>query len=263
VQLSSGASRRLSGTIDFVSDGGLTLQSGAKLLVNGTVKMVVLGDLMIDNGSIELGPTGKLTLYVGDKVDIRDGYIGDVRTDTTRDITGKASWIDPERVKIFRLPQYTGSTNWNLDNNSVVKGSLYAPGATLSIVKQSAAYGRVAAQRVVIADQGAVFYDPGLDEKLGFTTFTSSLYDDSTGRLKSEFKTLASLDTSVLQSIADATGATVKSVLNGLLNIQPTSPPADDPDVVPPTEPTPRPIEIEYQLVSFGTDLEAWEKDVN
>jgi hypothetical protein len=223
--------------------------------------MVVWGDLVIDTASIELKAGAKLTLFVrGDgatAVDLKDAYIGNLRADSTRDATGKSPYMDPERALIFSMPA-SSPKPWLLDRNTVVKASVYAPDASsFTLSQQSAVYGRVASRVVAMTGDAALFYDPSLNDRVGYCYSGSALWDTN-DRLKNEFKTLASLDASLLQSIADTLGTIIAALTKGDPAYKPASSPTAPP-AVGPTDPTPRPIEVEYELVTFGNALDAWE----
>jgi hypothetical protein len=259
VDLRNGGTRTLRGNITVVTDDALRIRENAKLIIDGNVKVVVFGDLRLETGSIELKPGAKLTMFVRGKsptsVDIRDGYIGDVRAINTRDATGAASYMDPERLTIYSMAGAPAS-DWQIIDNSVIKGSIYAPTLTaLHIEDQSAVYGRIASTTIGMSESATLFYDPSLNERAGFSKLSSPLYD-ANGRLKAPFASLTSLDTSVVQAAADATGALVKTV-TGLLS--PSGYVAPSTGAAGPTDPTPRTVHIDFQLVSLGDALRSWE----
>jgi hypothetical protein len=249
--------RHLRGNITVITDDDLRVRENAKLLIDGNIKVVVFGDLILDSGAIELRPGAILNLYVrgnsGNAFDITDGYIGEQRSNGTRDASGAAPYMNPERVSIWSMAG--SSPTWRMVNNSVVKGSIYAPHAgDFRIEGQSAIYGRIASTRVAVSSDAAIFYDPALNDGVGFTEPTSALY--SAGRLRSQFATLASLDSAVIQAAADATNLLVKTVF-GLLTPSGYSP--TGPGAVAPTDPTPRPLRIRMQRISVGDALKSWE----
>jgi hypothetical protein len=256
--LSSGAVRTLQGNVTLVSDTDLNLGSNAKLIIAGNVSVVVFDDLIMQNASIELKPGASLKLYVGDQVGLTDSYIGNSRVNSTRDNTGQASYLDPELINIYRLPSKTTNTDWVLGGNSVVKGSVYGKDVRFRVLSTSALYGRVAATEVEVTDQGALFYDAMLDSRSGYTETTSALFNpDAT--LKTAFKTVASLDTSTLQTLADLVGLNVKSPYDRNAMYWSATLEEDTPIAVGPTQPTPRPVHISWQMTSYGNDMASWE----
>ena len=242
----------LQGDITLVTDDDQRLLAGTKLTIDGNVTLVIYGDLVMDNSAIELTAGSTLNMYVRGALELSDSYIGDERVDNTRDNTGNAVYMDPERVQVYSLPPY--ENQWSLRKNTVVKGSVYAPDYHLEIRGDSALYGRVAARRLRITDQGALFYDHSLDSRNGYTNTDSKLYNDD-GTLITELSSLDSLNDSDLQSFADESGMNVEA--KGETTISATSLDAVEPPL---DDVTPRPVPVEYQIVSFGTDVKEWEQ---
>ena len=256
--LSGGAQRTLRGPITFTSNDDLEL-TNAKLIIEGAVKIVVFDDLLLQDASIELRAGARLSLYVGDALRLENSYIGDFRSTALRDNTGMASPMNPDRIKLFRVPQYPDGATWELRSNSVMKASVYTPNARFEVRDQSALYGRVAAQEVRLSEQGAIFYDPGLNRKAGYTDLESPMYEVD-GTLKPAFQTLASLSTSDLQALADNADLNIRPATDEVSLVKPAG--AIDPvaDLGAPTEPTPRPIEVVFDLASYGSDVSEWEQ---
>jgi hypothetical protein len=253
--------RTLQGAISLISNDDLTM-TNSKLLINGNVKIVVFDDLIMQNSSIELMPGARLTMYLGDAVNLQDSFMGEQRSNSLRDNTGMAAPFNAKRIRIFRLPQSGAGAAWALRQNSVVKASIYAPRVQFEIRDQSALYGRVAAKRVDVREQGAVFYDPALNRRTGFTEPSSVLFQ-SDGQLLSAVKTMTTLDQATLQSIADACNIELKAATDENILIKPTG--AIDPTIstTGPTEPTPRPTKVEYRIMSHGTSVTDWEQQAN
>ncbi|MCH8342672.1 MAG: hypothetical protein IH983_01650 [Planctomycetes bacterium] len=259
--LSSAGIATLQGDIVVVAEQDLDLLPGSMMIIDGNVELDVFGDLTMDYAAIELKPNATLTIYVRDDVDLNYSYIGDERVDDLRDSSGYASWMDPQRIRFFTRPlppegddDGTLSQDWTLGYNSIIKGSLYSAHARIRIETDSAIYGRVAAKRLLIKDNGALFYDHTLDSGLGYTNPDSDLYDVNE-HIKSEYMTLTSLDDADLLAASAATGTVIYS--SGKTY---GTAPAKEIIVAAPGEPTPRPVPVEYQIVSFGTDMRDWEK---
>ena len=253
----SNSTRTLQGDVTLVSDTTVKL-SNSKLIINGNVRIIAFDDLVLQSGSaIELKPDATLVLYVGDQIAMDDSYVGDWRGNTTRDNTGNAPYMDAERVTVYRIPTRTTSTDWVLDGNSVVKGSMYAKDARLRIRSTSAVYGRVAATELSMDGQGALYYDHQLDSRSGYIPPTSTVYNpDQT--IKAEIKNLASLDVSSLQVTADVLGLNIRLPIGRSL-VQSATADDDTPIAVGPTQPTPRPVQISWQMTSYGSSVENWE----
>ena len=250
----------LQGDIVVVAEEDLDLLPGSMMIIDGNVELDVFGDLTMDYAAIELKPNATLTIYVRDDVQLNFSYIGDERVDDLRDSSGYASWMDPERIRFFTRPlpaegddDGTLSQDWTLDYNSVVKGSLYSAHARVTIETDSALYGRVAATRLLIQDNGSLFYDHTLDSGMGYMNLDGPLYDVNE-HIFDEFLGLASLDDADLLAASDATGTVI--YCNGETY---GTAPAEEIIVAAPGEPTPRPVPVEYEIVSFGTDMRDWE----
>lgn len=243
----------LHGDITLVTDHDRRLLVGTVLRIDGNVTLVVFGDLIMDNSAIELLPGSTLDMYVRGAIELRDSYIGDERVDNARDNSGNARYMDPDRVQIYSLG--SDQNDWLLRNNSVVKASIYAPGYAMEIADDSAVYGRVAAGELRIKDQGALFYDHSLDSRNGYTNTDSKIYD-ADGMLISELDLLSSLNDSDLQSFADAIGTDVEAQGDRIISTTSTAIATAEPL---PDAPTPRPVPVKYEIMSFGTDVKAWE----
>ena len=121
-------------------------------------------------------PGSTLTVYVGDDVTLTDGYIGEVRSDNVRDNSGNEQYMDPSDIRLHTI-ETTGEVRlWMLWANSVIKGSLHGESMHVFIRQESAVYGRVGGQTVTITDNGALFYDPALDPRVGYTNPDSTLF---------------------------------------------------------------------------------------
>jgi hypothetical protein len=249
------------GDITVTCNHNFQLDSGSTILVEGgDATFIVFEDLILDNGAaIILQPDATLTIFVGDDLNIKDSYIGNVSSENPlRDNTGTASWIDPERVRIYSIPPDTDVPSWDLHGNTVTKASIYGPDVDLLQVRNTSAhYGRVAVQSILVKDDGAIFYDHILDRGGGFTNPASPLFDTD-GRIKNDFLSLGSLNASVLQTLADALNIPI--VIDGQTFTVDTG--GETPEPTLPGEPTPRPVPVAYEMEDFGTDMEQWEQAV-
>jgi hypothetical protein len=241
----------LQGNIVFVSESTLILEANSGLLINGDVTLVVFDDLTLQDGSyIELTPGSNLDLYVRGDLSMTNGYIGDERADhTVRDTTGTASYMDPSAIQVIGD---TTADSWTLAQTSLLKGSVYTPAASYSVQGASAIYGRVAAATLSLSGTSAIFYDPALDGGNGYTTSTSPIYA-ADGTMRASYLSLATLDSADLATLSDAQNVKVKSNGKSVGSVS-----ADA--VMPPEgEPTPRPVPVEWSLVSTGADASEWE----
>jgi hypothetical protein len=249
------ATQALVGNITVVSEGDLAISGNSRLIVNGNVKLVVFDDLTITGSSIQLAPNATLTLYVGDELRTDNGYMGEQRAVVVRDNSGNATYMDPQRLQVFSIPGYSPST-WLMEGNSIAKASIYAPPAGFRIEDTSALYGRVTGTDIELRNDGAVFYDHGMDRRIGYTNSDSSLFDGA-NRIKAPYLALASLDRAAVQAAASSTNTDVLPPHKQETLVDGTSPVA--PVVTPPTMPTPRPLDVVYEIQSLGLDARTYE----
>ena len=244
----------LQGDITLIAVDLFELSNNAGIVIDGNVTIISFGKLSVGNDSfIELMPGATLMMYLDDQLIVSNGYIGDLRADrSARDVSGASSYVNPERIQIFGS---TNNVNWGLRNQSVIKASLYGPANTLNIREDSAVYGRVAARKLTVQDQGAIFYDHALDNGNGYTNPDSPIFEaDST--IKADITALASLDDASLQALADSLGTSIKGLF-GLLD--PAGGSDDTPIVVGPGDPTPRTVTVAIRFEQHGTDRHTWE----
>jgi len=254
IVVKNGAQWILQGDITIVAEHNLEVTAGSTVVIDGNVTLVVFNDLLVVQSAIELTPNSTLTVYVGDDVNLFDGYVGEVRSDNVRDSSGNEQYMDPLDIRFYTI-ETTGETrNWQLWANSVIKGSLHGQSMRVIIHQESAVYGRIAGQSVTIVDNGALFYDPALNPKVGYANPQSRLFD-ITGNLRTQYSVGFTLDSGSLQFLANATTNIIQA--NGKVLVPAMAPPPPPP--VAAGDPTPRPVQVEYTLVTFGPDMTQWE----
>jgi hypothetical protein len=262
VEIKNGQTLTLQGAnLTLVADKGLEIETNAKLIIDGSATIVLFTYLTATTSAIELKPGASLQMYIGGALTLTDAYIGEERGHNLRDNSGMAPWIEPTRLQVFSIPPRSTPVDWALNNNSVLKASVYAPDLNkLEIKNDSAIYGRVASTDVYLSGNGALFYDPSMNSGRGYTEPDSMLFaaDD---HIETSFKTLSSLSALDLQVAANLSMAKILGVRRGQSKFVPISLIEDGPGVVLVTEPHPRPIEVEYEMVTFGWDPEKYEDD--
>ncbi len=252
--VTNGAQWTLQGDITIVAEHNLEITAGSTVVIDGNVTLVIFNDLDVILSSIEVTPGSTLTVYVGDDVALTDGYIGEVRSDNVRDNSGNEQYMDPLDIRLHTI-ETTGEIRlWKLWANSVIKGSFHGESMQVSIKQESAVYGRVAAKTVTITDNGALFYDSALDPRVGYTNPDSSLFSVA-GNLETAYSLGFTLDSGSLQMLADVTGNVIHA--NGKAVYPMVAPPPPPPPAA--GDPTPRPVPVEYILVTFGPDMTRWE----
>ncbi len=258
----SGTVLQLSSGSTLIADKNLRLRDNTGISAKGPAKIVVFGDMQLDpNSFIQVEPGASIDLFVFGTVTINNAYIGNAGADrASRPVNGKASWVNPHRVRIYTIPKvYSGdpvnTPTWTMVNQSVVKGNVYAPNANVVMRNTSALYGRLSASTVAMHEDTRVFYDQAMNRGTGFANPKSALYNpDKT--FKSEFKNnLSTLDSSTLASIASSTGLLVKSADRSFGTLD-----ADDKAPVNPGDPTPRTMDVEVLMSSIDLDVTSWEK---
>jgi hypothetical protein len=163
--------------------------------------------------------------------------------------------IDPDLLtSLLSLLLPPARPSWTISANSAVKASIYAPDPErITITDTSALYGRVVANRLRLLGDAAIFYDPALDTRGGYTSAESALYDAG-GAVRAPFRSMPTLNVADAQAAADATQLNVRA--RGARLAPATTPP---PDVISPFDPTPRPIRIDLAITSFGQAVHEWE----
>jgi hypothetical protein len=242
----------VNGDHTIVVDHDLKINDGTGIIIDGHATIVVNHDFRMGNESyLELMPNSTATIYVAHVLDVDDGFIGEQRADkSVRDNLGTASWIDPQRIRI-----YSGTVDpvsWRLHDNSVVKASVYAPPSALEITDESAVYGRVAVGNLAISRNGAIYYDHALDDGNGYTSASSVIYD-SDGAIVDPIRSLLKLDADSLLALSEELGYTVKALEYEIVKTEEPAP------ILGPSDPTPRTVAVDYDVRSFGTDITNWE----
>lgn len=248
------------GDVTLAVAGNLELANQTGMIIDGNLTLVIYDDFKMGNYSfIELLPGATLHVHIGDELIISNAYIGDERADrSVRDSTGTAPYMDPNRVYLFGS---SNSATWGMRNQSVIKGNLYIPASRLNVREQSAIYGRVAANKLSLTGTASIFYDHWLNSDGGYTNPDSLLFNED-GTIKTEVQSLASLDGSALQNLADALTAPIADVDGGLLG--PLLGGGDDDDVVlGPTDPTPRTVAVQVEFRQHGSDSRSWERNAD
>lgn len=256
----SGSYLRLGDNSTLISNNNLTMHNGAGILVEGKSKIVIFGNVtMHPNSWIELRPAGSLDLFVFGNVTITDAFIGQQRSNRAiRDNSSQSTWMDPRRLRIYSIPSInTGdpvnTPTWTLTQQSVVKATTYLPNANVVVRGSSALFGRATASTFALRENAALFYDPTLNRGGGYTNTTGPMYTGA-GKLMSEFVSLSSLDADDLTALAASTSLLIKAGNNTFGTF------TNDTDTAVPGDPTPRPIEVEYDLKTVDFDLTQWEQ---
>ena len=222
IRIAPRASVTVRGSVTIAADADFRIEPGARLIVEGSLALLVGDDFIIEGADIEVAPGGSLVAYIGGDLEMESAFVGPLRTDASegRDATGLAAWDGgAERVIVYSMQTDANcydelASRWTIRGSSVVKATLYAPTASIRMEGTSALYGRAAAQRIELASGSALFYDPALDDRQGFTATESGIYNGR-GRVHSAIRALTSLDPTALMQLAGALRGRVQSVARG------------------------------------------------
>ncbi len=219
IRVPARASVTVRGVVTIGADADFKIERGARLTVEGTLALVVGDDFILEASDVEVAPGGSLVIFVGGDVEMDSAFIGPLRQDFDegRDSSGHAQWDGgAERAVLYSLPKganrrSTADAQWRLRGNTVAKATLYAPSAVIRLEGTSALYGRAAGHKVELLTGSALFYDPALDDRQGFTASASGVYD-TRGRVHAAIRGLASLSPGDLSRLASNLGSRVQSV---------------------------------------------------
>ncbi len=165
----------LRGARSFDVGGSLHIERGARMRVEGDARFIVRGNLVLDAASIEVAAGATLAFTVLGDSSIDGAYLGGERSnpEEVRDATGRAAY-DGGASRV--LVSVAGDGRVSIGEGSVVKGEIYAPEAGVTLATRSAVYGRILGRSVRLGAACAVFYDPALDDRSGWTARTSGIW---------------------------------------------------------------------------------------
>ena len=155
--------------------GNLFVERGARVLVEDAAVIVVRGNAVLDASSIEVANGGSLSLIVVGDLTLDGAYLGGVRSDDAEgcDASGGAAYDGgASRTVVFGA----SARRVLITDGSVVKGQVYAPESRIDLENRSAVYGRVLGRAVSLHEGVALFYDPALDRRIGWTNPASGVW---------------------------------------------------------------------------------------
>ena len=192
------------GTVTIDVGGNLFVERGSRMYIEQSAVIVVRGNAVVDAASIEVAPEGSLTLVALGDLTLSAAFVGAARSDPSegRDASGNGAFDGgAARTVVFGA----GNRRVLLAEGSVVKGQIYAPDARVDVESRSAVYGRVLGREVVLREGVALYYDPSLDARLGWTSPASGIWTAS-GEARTEVKDVQVLDDASLLDFATKTG---------------------------------------------------------
>jgi hypothetical protein len=198
-------SATIRGSVTLDVGGNLFVERGSRVYIEQSAVIVVRGNAVVDAASIEVAPSGSLTLIALGDLTLSSAFVGAARSDPSegRDASGNAAFDGGARRTVL----FGGGDSRRIlvTDGSIVKGQIYAPSATVTVESRSAVYGRLLGSSVQLAEGVALYYDPCLDARHGWTSPASGLWT-SGGTLRSEVTEVARLDDASLLEFATRTG---------------------------------------------------------
>lgn len=216
-------SATLRGALRIDVAGNFFCEQGSRLLVENAAVIVVRGNTVVDAASIEVARGGSLSIIALGDLTLDGSYVGAMRGDPseTRELSGEAAYDGgAARTVVFGA----SGKRVLVAGGSVVKGQIYAPESRVDVETRSAVYGRILGREITLHPGTALFYDPVLDMRRGWTTAESGVWTAS-GTVNEEVKKVESLDDASLLEFSAKTGiepdpssvaeATVQLVVEG------------------------------------------------
>jgi hypothetical protein len=198
------ATATLRGDIALDIGGTLTVERGARVIAEGPTQIVVRGNLVLDGSSVEVAPGGSLAFHVLGDATLKGAFAGGWRSDPAEgcDASGDAAYDGGAGNLVVFV---AGDGRMLVVDGSVLKGEIYAPSARVDLQSRSAVYGRVLGGEVAIRSGTAIFYDPALDMRRGWTNPASGVWTDA-GTAKASVRAVPKLDNDSLVAFSRAAG---------------------------------------------------------
>ena len=184
--------------------GNLHIEHGARVVFEGATVLVVRGNAVFDACSLEIAPEASLSVIAFGDVTFDGAYAGGMRGDAEEgcDASGAAGYDGgASRFTVF----VHGEQRVLLVDGAVLKGQIYAPDARIDLESRSAVYGRLLGARVTLHEGVALFYDPALDSRRGWTNRWSGIWV-ADGEVDAAVREVERLDKDSLQEFAEASG---------------------------------------------------------
>ncbi len=163
----------------------LDMRQQGVLRVQGNVRIELRAEMALaDRAAIELADANSsVEFYVRKAVSINDSGVGvdrAVARNVSRAVGSVTQYRSPSQVRIHSLTLLSGgfsSQNVAIFGKSIAHASFHTPGQNLTVDGSAVVIGRATADRVVVKNGAAVYYDPALDNNAGFTTRAGPPYD--------------------------------------------------------------------------------------
>ncbi len=163
------------------------LEDGAVMKIQGKVDVMIEESLYIDDGAtiILADDASMVRFYVGGNVTVKSGAIGippavaqsgDIKVE---DLDG---YIHPKRIRLYSFPTIDGGDDMALvivQDASVILLNMITPSKKVAILRDSTVIGRLTGSDVMLSHGARLFYDPILDNKMGYTVFNGPMYKNN------------------------------------------------------------------------------------
>lgn len=157
----------------------LYIRDSGTLIVNRNMDVIVQGDVFLyAGGSIQVQNNARFRLFIQGNLFMNNGFLGispDMVNDTNNPSLGLTDYHDPEKCLIYQVSSAV-NPSWLIQNNSFICGLVYTPAATLNI-SSTAIMGAVTGNVVNLSNGSYLFYDPTLDQRIGYTNPDSMLFE--------------------------------------------------------------------------------------
>ena len=187
----------------------LDIQPGARLIIDGgTLHLDVDRDFTARDAEIVVGPTGRIVIRAGRRLQVENAFIGDLAHPGESMDRGRmlpmeaASAVD--RIILTGRPD----AEITISGDSIVTGTIIAPEANMHVVDSAVLHGRIVAARVEFRNEAMLYARPDDGRMIGMTS-VSGPHRDGEGLLKAVVQTPDRGCPSVLEEIAEALGVAV------------------------------------------------------
>jgi len=185
--------------------GRIRIQNNATITINGTTPVAIrcdrlemdsamlriVGDVSIfvrdrtrveNNSKIVLAdPDSSLKIYVCDEFEVDGGsQVGVVQSDSGKSVASLGTWVNPVHVQILEVSVAdggTGASTYLVQGGATLLATVHAPSGDVTITGGSVLIGRATGDYVQIDSGSSVFYDPTLDNRVGFTNNDGPMFE--------------------------------------------------------------------------------------
>jgi len=151
-----------------------------------------------NNSKIVLAdPDSSLKIYVCNEFEVDGGsQVGVAQADAGKSVASLGTWVSPAHVQVLEVSVAdggTGASTYLVQGGATLLGTVHAPSGDVTVTEGSALIGRATGDYVQIDSGSSVYYDPTLDNRVGFTNADGPMFESD-----------GSANTMVEQAIDDA-----------------------------------------------------------